>query len=284
MTMPDVDIVSVFALDGAGGNRVPVTLDAGGMGGDDMQAAARAYGLESVFVLPPGEGVEADYRFRYFVPRHEMEMCGHATIGAVWVMQDKGLLAGETVRIETLSGIVEAFVRDGNVEITQPRGIVEPLPDEAGGPVLDVLGITPDDLASFPLLNARTSRTKTLVPLKHADCLHALAPDFARMEAVCGDIASTGLYPFTVVSAADRLFESRQFPQRAGYPEDPATGIAATAFAFGLLHYGLVEDAGRPVTVHQGRAMGRPSQLVVRFAPEPGGGCFLSGQVIREDP
>ena len=284
MTMPDVDIVSVFALDGAGGNRVPVTLDATGMSGDDMQGVARAYGLESVFVLPPDDGVEADYRFRYYVPRHEMEMCGHATIGAVWVMQQKGLLSGDTVRIETLSGIVEAFVRHGNVEITQPEGTVERLSDEAGGPVLDVLGITPDDLAPFPLINARTSRTKTLVPLKDADRLHALTPDFARMEAVCGDIASTGLYPFAVVSPSEQLFEARQFPQRAGYPEDPATGIAATAFAFGLLHYGLLEDIGQTVTVHQGRAMGRPSQLVVRFAAEPGGGCFLSGQVIPDRP
>ena len=51
-----------------------------------MQAAAAAFGHETCFVLAPTSAAEgeagADVRLRYFVPRHEMEMCVHATVAA----------------------------------------------------------------------------------------------------------------------------------------------------------------------------------------------------------
>ena len=59
-----------------------------------------------------------------------------------------------------------------------------------------------------------------------------------------------------------------------GYPEDAATGIAATALASGLRQLGVTSSAR--VTVHQGEAMGRPSKITVTFR---GDQCWLSGHV-----
>ncbi|WP_281406030.1 PhzF family phenazine biosynthesis protein [Methylobacterium sp. WL12] len=72
------------------------------------------------------------HRFRFFVPNHEMEMCAHSTIGALWVLARKGRVTTAPVRIATASGPVTGFVRereDGTwrVEITQPAGRVVPL-------------------------------------------------------------------------------------------------------------------------------------------------------------
>ena len=80
---------------------------------------------------------------------------------------------------------------------------------------------------------------------------------------------------------AEQVFDARQFPKSSGYPEDAATGIAASALAFGLLCNGLVEASGRPIRVRQGRAMGRPSEIVVRLRRDGGGavqGCWLGGR------
>src|SRR5262245_37372864 len=68
-----------------------------------------------------------DYTFRFYVPQHEMEMCGHATIGALWVLGAKGILKGPHVRIDTRSGPVSGYVDLVNLdnpsaEITQPAG------------------------------------------------------------------------------------------------------------------------------------------------------------------
>ena len=101
------------------------------------------------------------------------------------------------------------------------------------------------------------------------------------MEALCGKLGSTGLYPFAPSDEGPLTFEARQFPKSSGYPEDPATGVAAAALAFGLLAAGQMAPEGR-IRVLQGRAMGRPSAIRVRFARDDAGrvtGCWLGGQV-----
>ena len=159
------------------------------------------------------------------------------------------------------------------VEISQPHGRVEAVPnaEATDAEVLSVLGISSKDLASLPIQNACTSRVKTLVPLKSVEVLDGLQPDYRRVKDICERIGSTGLYPYACSDLLEQVFDARQFPKSSGYPEDPATGIAASALCFGLLHNGLVEPTGRKIGVRQGRAMGRPSEITVRFRSGSGG-------------
>ncbi|MBE7245191.1 MAG: PhzF family phenazine biosynthesis isomerase [Actinomycetospora chiangmaiensis] len=282
--MGEVEMVDVFTYEGAGGNPCPVVADARGLDGEAMQAIARRHGHESGFALPSEDGAH-DFTFRFFVPNHEMEMCAHATIGALWVLGRRGLIPRTPVRIATASGTVTGYVEelgdDRRVEITQPAGHVEPLGEEDAEAVCAALGIGRDALADLPMHNAATSRVKTLVPMSRPQGLHALAPDPAAVESACQRIGSTGLYPYAVVDAPGRMFEARQFPRSSGYPEDAATGIAAAALAFGLLRDGTIQPDDRPILVRQGRAMGRLSEIRVSiaFAGDRPLGCLLGGAV-----
>jgi PhzF family phenazine biosynthesis protein len=276
----------IFAAGPDGGNPAPIVADAAGLSDAEMQEVARSYGHESGFVLPAPADSGCDFAFRFWVPRHEMEMCGHATVGAVWLLDHLGRLPRDQVSIWTLSGRVDAHVAERNalgnrVEITQPQGRINPLPDgeSAEAEILSVLGITTNELAPLPIQNASTSRMKTLVPLKSVAVLDGLRPDFRRVEHVCERIGSTGLYPYALADLAGQVFDARQFPKSSGYPEDAATGIAAAALAFGLLQNGLVEHTDRPIRVRQGRAMGRPSEIVLRFRMNGDDvqGCWLGG-------
>jgi PhzF family phenazine biosynthesis protein len=287
---PDIHLVSVFAAGPGGGNPAPIVADALGMTDAEMRAVAASHGHESAFVLPPPAGSACDFALRFWVPKHEMEMCGHATVGAVWLLDRLGRLPRSNISIVTLSGVVEARVDEGGteravVEISQPKGEVMALDAEKSvEEILSVLGITARDLAPLPIRNARTSRVKTLIPLKSGAILDALQPDFARIETCCERIDSTGLYPFAVSDPG--IFDARQFPKSSGYPEDAATGIAAAALAFGLLEDGLVAASSQPILVRQGRAMGRPSEIQVRFRTGKDGvvsGCWLGGAVRFED-
>ena len=58
-------------------------------------------------------------------------------------------------------------------------------------PVLDALGLHPSDLLDLPVLNAVTSRVKTLIPLRSMEILNSLRPDFARFANVCDAIGFT---------------------------------------------------------------------------------------------
>lgn len=281
----DVRFVNVFSAGPGGGNPVPVVVDAAGMADAEMQEVARRYGHESSFVLPPPAGSGCEYALRFWVPQHEMSLCGHATVGTLWLLARLGMLSGDRASIWTPSGPVTAHVvdsgDDGLVEITQPRGRVEPIQDADVPEILSVLGVTADELAPLPLQNARTSRVKTLVPVASVAVLDDLRPDFARMQQVCDRVESTGLYPYAPSDLVSQVFDARQFPRSSGYPEDPATGTAAAALSFGLLRNGLVEATDRPILVRQGRAMGRPSEISLRFAMTDGqvDGCWLGGSV-----
>ena len=287
-----VELVSVFTAGPGGGNPAPIVIDAAGMSDAEMQEVARPYGHESAFVRPAQSGSNCDSEFRFWVPHHEMSMCGHATVGAVWLLHRAGRLKGNRLIIQTASGQVEGRIvgqsgKDGAaVEIFQPVGGIEPLSDASHirEEILDVLGITEAQLAPLPIENAWTSRVKTLIPLASASDLDALRPRFEKMEALCDKIGSTGLYPYATVDADRQIFDARQFPRASGYPEDAATGIAASALSFGLLANGMVETSERTITIRQGRAMKRPSRISVRFNIEDGrlNGCWLGGPVRFE--
>jgi PhzF family phenazine biosynthesis protein len=282
--MRNLVLLSVFTHAGAGGNPCPTVTDADGMTEAEMQNIAKQFGHEAGFVFTPDDE-DHDFVFRYFVPRHEMEMCGHATIGALWTLARQGKLATETVRIKTKSGTVTGFVKakpgGWDVQITQPPGTVKSLSPEASACVLSVLGLDAAALADLSVSNAATSRIKTLVPLRDLDRLNALSPNAADVEGVCDAIGSTGLYPYAVQDRNSQLFEARQFPKSSGYPEDAATGIAATALSFALLEGGLVARDDRPIRIFQGRAMGSLSEIHVRiaFAEDHAVGCLLGGDV-----
>ncbi|GAB7534191.1 PhzF family phenazine biosynthesis protein [Burkholderia sp. 3C] len=291
---PAVELVNVFAAAPGGGNPAPIVTDAEGMSDAEMQAVAQRYGHESGFVIPAPAGSGCDFEFRFWVPNHEMSMCGHATVGAVWLLHRDGRLQRDRLRILTRSGVVLARITgessDGAaVEISQPAGSVEALDDRpTRRAILDVLGITEAQLAPLPIQNACTSRVKTLVPLASVADLDALQPRFDQIEALCEQIGSTGLYPYAAHDAAQAVFDARQFPRASGYPEDAATGIAASALSFGLLASGAIESSVQAVTIRQGRVMHRPSQISVRFSFEDSDrsgvpdGCWLGGRVVIE--
>ncbi|MES2712836.1 MAG: PhzF family phenazine biosynthesis protein [Pseudomonadota bacterium] len=268
---PEIILLCVFPAAPGGGNPAPIIPDASGLNAEAMRQIAAQHGHESGFVLPPEDPRSADRRFRFFVPEHEMEMCGHATLGAAWLLRRCGEAPGAVLRIETLSGPVRAIFAGDAVEVTQPQGQAEPLANIAQ--VLAALGLERADLADAPVQNAATSRVKTLVPVRDLARLHALAPDPAAVRAACEAIGSTGLYPYAL--SGEATAHARQFPRNSGYPEDAATGIAATALYAGLLALGAAPPC---LTVRQGEAMGRPSAIEVRPNPD-GSGLLLSGRV-----
>ncbi|KAJ5168863.1 uncharacterized protein N7482_004457 [Penicillium canariense] len=303
MERPRAYRLSVFphSLDAKedGGNPTTIFLDADNLSSGQMQALTKEGGHECGFVLRGRAGVEnpSNFTMRYWVPNHEMEMCGHATVGAVWIMDQLGLLPPDgRILISTKSGEVEARVdREGGsgsetrVFVSQPAGAVEDLPDNRVLETLSSLGITPDELApGYKIQNGCTSRMKTLIPLKNHNILDRLRLDPDAVLEVCEKIHSTGLYPYAVINAEDQVVEARQFPKSAGYAEDPATGIAAAALAFGLLRNGMLPiQTTRPLFVRQGWFMGKPSEIHVLFRLRQGNveGCWISGKVkwMRSD-
>lgn len=280
-----IALVRVFVNTGRGGNPVPLVVDAQGMSSQVMRHIARQYGFESAFVFPPSSP-DADWRFRFFVPEHEMEMCGHATVGTLWALRQWGVWRKNTAMVETMSGNVAAQwdPQASSVWISQPKARFTELSAEGLRLIAEVLGIS-RNTPGLHAINASTSRVKTLVRMPCVASLNALRPDFSRMRELCEAIGSTGLYPYALPGAhATEGFSvhARQFPKASGYPEDAATGIAASALWGWLRHTRELADAAGSCTVVQGEAMGSPSAIRIRARVAENGlaeGCWLSGEV-----
>ncbi|MFC0628615.1 PhzF family phenazine biosynthesis protein [Kribbella deserti] len=269
----------VFADGPGGGNPCPVVFGAEDWPEERMQALAATYGQETGFVLPPAAG--GALRLRYFVPRHEMEMCVHATVASVVVAGRRNGWPAGPVNVETPLGPLEVQW-DGvdHVMVQQfPPVFGEAVEDLE--PVLAALGAGDNDLdlEVGPVVSVSTARPKLFVPLRSEEALDRLQPDSAAVDALSEGLAVTGVYAFTVrAKGADAA--ARQFPRGAGYPEDPATGVAACALGAYLAHY---RGTAGTLTIAQGRAMGRPSLIKVQAQanpsarPQVGGHAYLTG-------
>jgi len=243
-----IHLVNVFTCEGQGGNLAPIVLEAQGITDASMRDVARRHQRESAFVIPVHEDPKVDFQLRFFVPEHEMEMCGHATVGTAWLMHDLQITNKAVLDISTKSGYVRTrrTEQDGQtlVFVSQPHGKVTNISDDTViEEILSVLRIQRDQVAQWPIQNACTSRVKTAIPLTDVDTLNNLNPDFSKVKDLCEMLGSTGLYPYAVIQSDETPIkvEARQFPKASGYPEDAATGIAAAALSYTLAANGLLQ-------------------------------------------
>lgn len=257
----------VFQAREGGGNPCPVTLNADALTVEQMQSMTHDFGAEAAFLLAPTRP-DCDIRVRYFLPLHETDLCMHATVGSVTVLVSRGICQTSPIRFETNLGPVqiEWALRDGKIDVA----VEQFLPQiQASAPsaekVCQALKIGPEDLADGPIQAVSTSRSKLMVPLRDKAVLDGLNPDFELLWSLCDQYDTTGFYPFAWDDSQREppTLYARQFPKRAGYNEDPATGVAASALAAYLVEHRQlpVQEGWNSITVLQGEAMGRPSVI-----------------------
>lgn len=277
----EIEIVHarVFATGPGGGNPCPVVPEADRLSDFQMRKLAQRFGLDTAFILKP-QVPGADLRLRYFVPDHEMGISGHATIAAVTVALRSKRIQSHRLRIQTITGVfaVEAIRRGDEISITLEQNQPEFGPAVSADEVARALRMDTRDLdASIASIQpVSVSRAKLIVPVRDCKVLNALQPDFGALWTLCDRLHVTGFYPFTRNTdkpGAD--VEARQFPLRAGFPEDAATGVAAGALgAYLAAHDRKCEPGPYCFRVAQGFAMGAGSLI------EAIGEC-AGGRVVR---
>jgi PhzF family phenazine biosynthesis protein len=183
-----------------------------------MQSVANEMNLsETAFLLPEGENV---YRLRWFTPKVEVELCGHATLASAHVLWEEGQASdAKPLHFDTLSGRLTAERKEkGWIALDFPSQNAT----EADGP--------PElrqALAVEPLFVAKTAFT-FLVEVADKEALLGIKPDFGLLlQSGCGRVIVTS----GADGADDYDFYSRFFAPDAGINEDPVTGSAHCVLA-----------------------------------------------------
>jgi PhzF family phenazine biosynthesis protein len=182
-----------------------------------LQAMAREMNLsETAFLLPEGDG----YRLRWFTPRVEVALCGHATLASAHILYEAEILAADQIaRFFSKSGLLTARYQNGWIELDFPVKPVEPAqPPEH---LLESLGIS-------ATLSVGRSQFDYLIEVENEDIIRQLKPDFSHLK----NIPVRGVIVTSRAEGKEYDFVSRFFAPAVGVDEDPVTGSAHCSLAY----------------------------------------------------
>jgi PhzF family phenazine biosynthesis protein len=210
MTLP-IYQVDAFTDKLFGGNPAAVVPLKTWLSNELMQQIASENNLsETVFYVP----TETGFHIRWFTPAIEVDLCGHATLAAAYVIFKIQKYDKETIEFDSKSGILKVK-RDGSwLELDFP--VIPTTPVEAPEGLIEGIG-------KSPLEVYRAVDDFMLVYESQKD-LEEIAPDFGILKKV-----NARAIIVTAKGKSKKVdFVSRVFAPAAGINEDPVTGSAHT--------------------------------------------------------
>jgi PhzF family phenazine biosynthesis protein len=157
------------------------------------------------------------YNLRWFTPRKEVDLCGHATLATAHILWEEGHVpAGEPALFETRSGLLTAQSGPDGIELDFPSEPVHEQVTDAGEltELRSALGA--------PALFAGRNRFDLLVELETEELVRKLRPDVRRLER----FPVRGVIVTSRSNSRDCDFVSRFFAPQVGIDEDPVCGSA----------------------------------------------------------
>jgi PhzF family phenazine biosynthesis protein len=192
-----------------------------------QQAIASEMNLsETAFVILPYDTIKAinsDLPLRWFTPKNEVPLCGHATLATAAVLFRELEIPSSMLRFQTKSGLLTAVYDGTRFTLDFPADQPEQVDPADLGPLLDAMGV---DEHIAVIKGKRTG--KYVVHLPKAENVIQLKPDFNQMLIVAPTLTGVG-----VTAKGDQEYDivSRYFNPWYGVDEDPVTGTVHTILA-----------------------------------------------------
>ena len=261
------------------GNPAGVVLNADGLTDTEMQNIARELNNSETAFLFSSDNEGCDGELRYFTPKVEVPVCGHASIAAMYVNAFEKNLSDCILNIKTKVGILPMGVirKSNDFYISMTQGcfkISGSLSESEIKELCDALFLMDDDLDKrCPIQIVSTGHSKVMIGIKSRDKLNKINPDNEKLKQLSKRINCNGYFVFTFdTNKKDILTEGRMFAPAIGINEDPVTGNAYGPLGGYLLANRIVKQSGNVFrfTGFQGEAMNRPGRIDVEVTHENG--------------
>lgn len=265
-------IVDAFTDKPFGGNPAGVVLldaDVFPSEGLMLQIATELRYSETAFVRRHSA---QEFTIRYFTPKSEVELCGHATIASFSLLHQKGMASGRCL-CHTLAG--DLTVETGNrvmMQMAKPRIVSTIAETDMVYPALGVKGYHP----TMPVQVVYAGLSDIVLPLPNVDMLQTLQLDMEAISAVTKRYEAVSIHPFAF-SNDGYTAHVRDFAPLYGIPEESATGTANASLTYYLQQCGCLGEEAECAFV-QGEAMGRPSVIATRI--QANGNIFVGGTAV----
>lgn len=174
-----------------------------------MQKIAMENNLaETAYYVKEGE----HYRIRWFTPKFEVDLCGHATLATAHVMLQHENIPGNEIRFQSRSGELRVTKHGELFTLDFPSDPAEKIE------------FFPELLAGFNIqpLEAYKGRMDYMLVFENEKQIRELLPDYRAIS----KLKSRGA--IVTAKGDDADFVSRYFAPFFGIDEDPVTGSAHT--------------------------------------------------------
>lgn len=198
------------------GNPAAVCLVDSALVNNSMQNIAMEIGFsETAFVQHINSNI---YSIRFFTPKMEIPLCGHATLAAAKILFEINNF--EELKFINCNEVALPIEKEG-AKIKMQFPVYETEPVDVPQKMLQALGITES-------LNTRYSPTNKIIIIEIASAVHLreLNPNFTQLTASYAGI--NGVLVTAISDNPEYDFHYRYFWPWAGTNEDPVTGGVQT--------------------------------------------------------
>ena len=223
-------IVDAFTDKPFGGNPAGVVLLDSDFPADSLmqQVAAELRYSETAFVQRNGAN---EFTVRYFTPRSEVDLCGHATIATFGLLWQLGKVGDEICLNHTLAGDLEVLAGERvMMQMAAPRMV---------GEVEQLCRIMHCAVPSLPVEIISTGLPDIMLPVQSQEELDALTPDMAALAELSRELEVVGVHAF-VQTGDGYTAHVRNFAPLYGVDEESATGTANAALTHYLQRRGII--------------------------------------------
>jgi PhzF family phenazine biosynthesis protein len=286
--MKQVDVLHIDAFSHIPnkGNPAGVVLNGNDFTPSEMQKIAKAVGFnETAFVVP---SQVADFRIRFFTPGHEMNLCGHATMGTVFALHQNGQIHKPQFTIETNAGVLPIHITCLNDEllITMQHAEPEFVPFTGSvGKLAASLGVHLDDIdPDYPIVYGSTGAWTLIIPMKSLHCFEHMVPNNTVFPDVLIDMPTASLHPicFEVRDEQNDMHARHFSSPYSGTIEDAVTGTGSGVMGAYLKTY-VNPSLPLPTTlrVEQGHEIGKDGIVHVHVGENKAGlSISISGTAV----
>lgn len=262
-------IVDAFTDKPFGGNPAGVVLlDSDAFPKDDLMLsiASELRYSETAFIRRHSA---QEYTIRYFTPKAEVDLCGHATIASFFMLHQKELASGQCL-CHTKAGDLHIEVGEKvMMQMAKPR-IVATLTETEE--IYRALGMK-DYHPTMPVQIVYAGLPDLMIPLPSLDILQSLQPDMDAIAAITKKYDSVSFHVFAFGNDGYTA-HVRDFAPLYDIPEESATGTANASLTYYLQQCGSIGKEAECSFI-QGEAMGRPSVVATRIQAD--GNIFVGG-------
>lgn len=262
-------IVDAFTDKPFGGNPAGVVLlDSDAFPKDDLMLsiASELRYSETAFIRRHSA---QEYTIRYFTPKTEVDLCGHATIASFFMLHQKELASGQCL-CHTKAGDLHIEVGEKvMMQMAKPR-IVATLTETEE--IYRALGMK-DYHPTMPVQIVYAGLPDIMIPLPSLDILKSLLPNMDAIAAITKKYDSVSFHVFAFGNDGYTA-HVRDFAPLYDIPEESATGTANASLTYYLQQCGSIGKEAECSFI-QGEAMGRPSVVATRIQAD--GNIFVGG-------